>query len=124
MIDAAITPTEIFDGVYIIGTRSTVIYVLRTTAGLMMIDALGDADGPTTDAQRAALLLPGFARLGLDPMQVKLILLTHGHADHWGGARYFQLRIRSRGHHHRVRRHRCRNSMARSRTEHQSPSAT
>jgi metallo-beta-lactamase class B len=88
--DAAITPTEIFDGVYVIGSRGTVIYVLRTTAGLIMIDALGDADGPTTDAQRAAQLLPGFATLGLDPMQVKLILVTHGHADHWGGARYFQ----------------------------------
>jgi metallo-beta-lactamase class B len=88
--DPEITPTEIFDGVYIIGNRGIVVYVLRTTAGLVMIDALGDADGPTTDAQRAAQLLPGFTKLGLDPMQVRLILLTHGHADHWGGARYFQ----------------------------------
>lgn len=88
--DPVIKPTEIFDGVYIIGNRGTVIYVLRTTAGLMMIDAFGDAEGPATDAQRAALLLPGFASLGLDPAEVKLILVTHGHADHWGGARYFQ----------------------------------
>jgi len=88
--DPAITPTEIFDGVYIIGNRGMVVYVMRTTAGLVMIDALGDADGPTTDAQRATQLLPGFARLGLDPSQVKFILVTHGHADHWGGARYFQ----------------------------------
>jgi metallo-beta-lactamase class B len=91
--DPAITPTEIFDGVYIIGNRGTVIYVLRTNAGLVMIDAFGDAESPTTDAQRDALLLPGFARLGLDPAQVKLILVTHGHADHWGGARYFQERF-------------------------------
>lgn len=88
--DPAIKPTEIFDGVYVIGNRGTVIYVLRTTAGLLMIDALGDAESPATDAQRAAQLLPGFASLGLDPAQVKLILVTHGHADHWGGARYFQ----------------------------------
>jgi metallo-beta-lactamase class B len=91
--DPAITPTEIFDGVYIIGNGGMVVYVLRTTAGLVMIDALGDTDGPTTDAQRAAQLLPGFARLGLDPSQVKFILVTHGHADHWGGARYFQERF-------------------------------
>lgn len=88
--DPMITPTQIFDDVYVIGNRGMVIYVLRTSAGLMMIDALGDTDGPTTDAQREALLLPGLARLGLDPKQVKIILVTHGHADHWGGARYFQ----------------------------------
>lgn len=91
--DPAITPTEIFDGVYILGNRGTVIYVLRTSAGLIMIDALGDTDGPTTDAQREAQLLPAFAKLGLEPMQVKAILVTHGHADHWGGARYFQERF-------------------------------
>ena len=41
-------------------------------------------------------LLPGFARLGLDPAQVKIILVAHGHADHFGGAAYFQQRFGSR----------------------------
>ena len=35
-------------------------------------------------------MIPGLTKLGLDPAKVKLILLGHGHADHFGGARYFQ----------------------------------
>ena len=38
------------------------------------------------------MLLPGLRKLGLDPNDVKLVLLAHGHADHFGGASYFQQR--------------------------------
>src|SRR4029450_10220401 len=38
-------------------------------------------------------LLPGFKTLGLDPANVKIILVGHGHADHFGGATYFQERF-------------------------------
>ena len=41
-------------------------------------------------------LLPGFETLGLDPAQVKVILVTHGHADHFGGSSYFQERYGSK----------------------------
>ena len=47
---------------------------------------LSTAVGMGLDAQ----LLSGFQRLGLDPSQVKIVLVTHGHADHFGGASYFQ----------------------------------
>jgi metallo-beta-lactamase class B len=35
-------------------------------------------------------LLPGFMALGLNPADVKIIVLGHGHADHFGNAAYFQ----------------------------------
>ena len=86
--DPAIQPARIFDNVYAIGNAGTVAYVIRTSAGLMMIDALG-ANQVESD------LLPGFAKLGLDPAQVKTILVAHGHADHFGGAGYFQQKFGS-----------------------------
>jgi metallo-beta-lactamase class B len=81
--DPVIQPTKIFDNVYAIGNSGTTVYVLQTSAGLLMIDALGSNQ---VDSQ----LLPGFQKLGLDPAQLKIILVAHGHADHFGGAAYFQ----------------------------------
>jgi metallo-beta-lactamase class B len=81
--DPPIEPTKIFDNVYVIGNSGTVAYVLTTSAGLVMIDALGAN-------QVESVLLPGFKALGLDPAQVKAIIVGHGHADHFGGSAYMQ----------------------------------
>lgn len=88
--DPPIAPTRILDDVYAIGNVGTTVYVVKTSAGLLMIDALGGGTADATAAQLDSQLLPGFRTLGLDPAQVKIILVTHGHPDHWGGAAYFQ----------------------------------
>ena len=81
--DPPIEPTQIFDNVYVIGNQGTVAYVIRTSAGLLMIDSLAANQVETQ-------LLPGFQKLGLDPAQVKMIVMGHGHADHFGGSAYMQ----------------------------------
>ena len=91
--DPAIPPTKIFDNVYAIGNSGTTVYVIQTSAGLLMIDALGAGDAQATTAQLESTLLPGFAKLSLDPAQVRIILVGHGHADHYGGSSYFQQRF-------------------------------
>lgn len=91
--DPVIAPTRVFDNVYAIGNSGTTVYVIRTSAGLLMIDALGAGDAAATTAQLETQLLPGFKQLGLDPSQVRVILVTHGHADHYGGSAYFQQRF-------------------------------
>lgn len=81
--DPPIEPTKIFDNVYAIGNQGTVAYVISTSDGLLMIDSLS-ADQTETQ------LLPGFQKLRLDPAKVKMIVVGHGHADHFGGTPYFQ----------------------------------
>jgi metallo-beta-lactamase class B len=81
--DPPIAPTKIFDNVYAIGNSGTVVYVVQTSAGLLMFDSLGTA---FLNNQ----LLPGFQALGLNPADVKIILMGHGHADHFGNSPYFQ----------------------------------
>lgn len=81
--DPVIVPTKIFDNLYVIGNSGTAAYVVQTSDGLLMIDSLGANQVETQ-------LLPGFAALGLDPAQVKVILIGHGHADHFGGSPYMQ----------------------------------
>src|SRR5437763_5901762 len=81
--DPPIEPTKIFDNVYVIGNQGTVVYVISTSDGLLMIDSLAANQVETQ-------LLPGFQHLGLDPAKVKMIVMGHGHADHFGGSPYFQ----------------------------------
>ena len=81
--DPPIEPTKIFDNVSVIGNEGTVAYVITTSDGLLMIDSLS---ANQTETQ----LLPGFQKLGLDPAKVKIIVVGHGHADHFGGTAYFQ----------------------------------
>ena len=81
--DPVIPATQIFDNVYIIGNSGTAAYVFKTSAGLLMFDSLG---ANQVDTQ----LLPGFQKLGLNPADVKMIVMGHGHADHFGGSPYFQ----------------------------------
>ena len=90
--DPIIAATKIFDNVYALGNSGTTVYVLQTSAGLLMIDALGAGDAASTTAQVDSQLLAGFKTLGLDPAQVKIVLVTHGHVDHYGGSAYFQER--------------------------------
>ena len=78
-----IAPMKIFDKVWIIGNADTVVFVVQTSAGLLMFDSL---EPNQTDTQ----LLPGLQKLGLNPADVKVIVLGHGHANQFGGARYMQ----------------------------------
>ena len=81
--DPELTPTRVFDDLYALGRTSTVIWAIKTPAGIVLIDA-GYPD------QVQSIVLPGLRKLGLDPGDVKLVLVAHGHADHFGGAVYFQ----------------------------------
>jgi metallo-beta-lactamase class B len=83
--DPVIAPTRVFDNLYAIGRTSTVVWAATTPAGILLIDA-GYPD------QLESVLLPGLRAAGLDPNDVKYVLVAHGHADHFGGASYFQER--------------------------------
>ena len=75
--------TKVFDDLYCIGTRSVVTWVLKTSEGLVMMDSMWD----TKDAK---LIEEGMIELGLNPADVRCIIVTHGHGDHYGGAKYFR----------------------------------
>ena len=76
-------PVRLFDNVYAVGNSEATVYAITTSQGIVLIDS-GYADRVET------VVIPGLKKLGLDPAAVKYVLLGHGHADHFGGARYFQ----------------------------------
>ena len=83
--DPEIEPTRVLDNLYVIGRTTTAVWVVSTSAGLVLIDA-GYGD------QLESVLLPGMKKLGLDPARVTQVIVAHGHADHFGCASYFQQR--------------------------------
>jgi metallo-beta-lactamase class B len=83
--DPEIRPTRVFDNLYALGRTSTVVWALTTPDGILLIDA-GYPD------QLESVLLPQLRAVGLDPNDVRYVLVGHGHADHFGGAAYFQQR--------------------------------
>src|SRR5688572_11450083 len=83
--DPELAPTRVFDNLYALGRTSTVVWALTTPDGILLIDA-GYPD------QLESVLLPQMRAAGLDPNNVRYVLIGHGHADHFGGASYFQQR--------------------------------
>jgi metallo-beta-lactamase class B len=76
-------PVRLFDNLYAAGNSETVVYAITTSDGIVLIDS-----GVAQEVE--PVLIPGLVALGLDPADVKLVLLGHGHSDHYGGASYFQ----------------------------------
>src|SRR4051812_18686265 len=81
--DAA-TPSQLFDNLYYVGRTDVGAWVLKTSDGLILFDTLNNPD------EAANIIVPGMRKLGLDPDQIKVVILTHSHGDHSGGMPYFK----------------------------------
>jgi len=79
-----IEPTRLFDQLSFIGTNKYAAHVLETSDGYVMFDCLACED------RFIPWIEEGFLDLGLDIRQLKSILVTHGHGDHYGYADYFR----------------------------------
>jgi metallo-beta-lactamase class B len=77
-------PTRVFDQLYYLGMNSVASWALVTSGGIIQIDSLDNAE----EARR--IIVGGYRKLGLEPERMKYLVLTHGHDDHFGGARYLQ----------------------------------
>jgi metallo-beta-lactamase class B len=75
-------PTKVFDNLYYLGMKSVSAWALTTSDGIILIDTL---DNPS---EAETFIEGGLRQLRLDPAQIKYIIITHGHADHYGGAQY------------------------------------
>lgn len=75
---------KVFDNLFYVGFASVGTWVLRTSDGLILFDALNTAD------EAKEVLVPGLIRLGLKPKDIKYLVVTHGHFDHIGGAKFIQ----------------------------------
>ncbi len=70
-------PFKIFGNLYFVGNADVGSHLIDTGEGLILID--------TTYPTTRALLVQSVWEMGFDPANIKYILHTHGHFDHFGG---------------------------------------
>jgi metallo-beta-lactamase class B len=77
-----IEPARVFDNLYFVGIRHVASWAVVTSGGIIVIDALDNGK------EASSVIEGGLRKLGLDPEQIKYVIVTHGHGDHYGGAKY------------------------------------
>jgi metallo-beta-lactamase class B len=82
-------PTKIFDNLYFIGSDGEPGWVVTTSAGIILIDT---TDSYAVEEQADKNL----RKLGLNPADIKYILVTAAHTDHYAGAPYLITRYHPR----------------------------
>ena len=74
-----VKPFRIADNLYFVGNKDVSCHLFDTGEGLLLLD--------TSYTQAAYLLLESIRELGFDPRNIKWILHSHGHIDHFGCTR-------------------------------------
>ena len=72
-------PFKVFDNFYWLGTRQHSSWALQTSAGIIIIDTnFAWATRPE--------IIDGMTKLGLNPNDIKYVIISHAHGDHDQGA--------------------------------------
>ena len=72
-----------FDNLYMLTTKANSAWAVKTSAGIILVDTLfGYA------AQDE--IVDGMKKLGLDPADIKYIIVSHAHGDHDGSVKFLQ----------------------------------
>ncbi len=76
-------PAKVFDNLYFVGMTEFSAWAVTTSEGVIVID-------PIFDYSVEAEVVDGLRTLGFDPADIRYVLVSHGHGDHAGGAKFLQ----------------------------------
>ena len=77
---------KVFDNLYFVGGKVHSSWALTTREGIIIIDTIFPYNSEE-------LIVGGLERLGLDPNDIKYVIISHAHGDHIGGAQILQERF-------------------------------
>ena len=78
------THARIFDDLLIIAQKETNCFVLRSSEGLIVLDAIWPCQ------QAFDAIISAVRETGWDPGAIRKLVLTHGHVDHTGCGRWLR----------------------------------
>lgn len=76
-------PVKVFDNLYFVGMTEFSTWAVTTSDGIIVID-------PVFDYSVEASVVEGLQKLGFDPRDIRYVVVSHGHLDHAGGAKFLQ----------------------------------
>ena len=82
-------PAKVFDDLYFVGGKIHSSWALTTREGIILIDTIFPYNSEE-------LIVGGLQKIGLDPRQIKYIIISHAHSDHIGGAEILQKKYGAR----------------------------
>jgi metallo-beta-lactamase class B len=82
-------PARVFDNLYFVGGSVHSAWALTTSEGIIIIDTLYPYNSEEA-------IVGGLERLGLDPADIRYVIISHAHGDHIGGAQMLQERYGAR----------------------------
>ena len=78
-------PAKVFDNLYFVGGKLHSAWALTTREGIILIDTIFPYNSEE-------LIIGGMRKVGLDPKNIKYVIISHAHVDHIGGAEMLQTR--------------------------------
>ena len=85
-----LAPMQVMDELYFLGSRWTTAWAIKTAGGLIIVDAMDNAD------EAEHYIEGGLRKLGLDPAEIRYVVISHAHGDHYGGAQYLKQKFNPR----------------------------
>jgi metallo-beta-lactamase class B len=82
-------PAKVFDNLYFVGGKVHSSWALTTSDGIILFDTIFPYNSEE-------LIVGGLKKVGLDPRNIKYLLISHAHGDHIGGAEMVQTRYKPR----------------------------
>lgn len=76
-------PVRVFDDLFFLGQTAFSVWGLRTRDGIILIDSIFDY---SVEAE----VIDGLRKLGIDPKEIRYVIISHAHGDHSGGAGILQ----------------------------------
>jgi metallo-beta-lactamase class B len=78
-----VDPVKVFDNLYYLGTNIDSVWAITTSSGIILIDA-------NYHWNVEELVAGGMKKMGLDPANIKYLVITHAHSDHYWGVKWVQ----------------------------------
>lgn len=82
--DRRLEPIRVFENLYYLGFSDVGAWAVPTSDGIILFDALNSGD------EARDVIAGGLKKVGLDPAQIRYLIIGHGHNDHTGGGVYLQ----------------------------------